>query len=188
MTTPASPGPGKEPRILGYLQPDEAPELHLTDPIPILELRLADQRKWCRAAAAWLAEGARAHRCPTGDLRLDGRCRRSPGGGVCLLLLPFSHPDWEGARRWRYDPDSGAFMEREEPVPAPEGRPPHRLEELAQPDPVLDQLARLEARFETELAELRAQGYPVQVDARTLLQAELAGQMLDLETGEPLQE
>lgn len=186
MTTPASPDPRKHPRILGYLQPDEAPELHLSEPIPILELRLADQRKWCRAAAAWLAEGVRASRCPTSDLRPDGSCRRSPQGGTCLLLLPFTHPDWEGARRWRYDPDRAAFLEREEAAPLPEGRPPHRLADLAQPDPVLDQLARLEARFEAELAELRAQGYPIQVEARALLQAELAGQMLDLETGEPL--
>lgn len=73
-------------------------------PVPVLDMPIADQRKWCAAAVCWMQEGAYpAGGCPTADLRADGRCRRSPAGGRCLLLLPFEHPDWRAARRFRYD-------------------------------------------------------------------------------------
>lgn len=175
------------PQIIGYVLPEEAAHLGVCAPIPILDLPLADERKWCRAAARWLETGdAPPAGCPTGDLRADGSCRRSPRRGPCLLLLPGDHPDWQAACRWRFDPELGGFVQREEPAAAP-AQPPLPLDALHPPsgeDPLLDELARWERQVAAELDELRAEGVAIAVDARTVIQAELAGHTVDLETGE----
>lgn len=179
--------PKNHPQIIGYVPPEEAAHLGVCSPIPILDLRLADERRWCRAAALWLETGESPPTgCPTGDLRSDGSCRRSPCHGRCLLLLSGDHEDWLPARRWRFDPGLGGFVERDELAPAPT-RAPLSLMALHPPsdeDAFLDELARWERLVAAELDELRAEGVAIAVDAHTVVQAELAGHTVNLETGE----
>lgn len=172
-------------KVIALVPPDDLAHLGVVAPVPVLDLPLADGRKWCVAALQWLA-GKRPCDCPTADLDLDGSCRRSPTGGGCLLLLPGDHPDWQAARRYRYDEERDVISLRQQPAPA-STHPPLTLAEFAPIQPpasVWAALARLEARVDAELDDLRQAGYPIAVDARTLVAAELGGRTLDLETGE----
>lgn len=162
------------PAIVGYVPPEQAARLGAATPIPILDIPLADERCWCKAALEHL-DGVESVPCPTRDLRHDGSCRRSPRSRPCLLLLADDHPDWQAARRYRYDPLRNAITLREEPSPA---------ETEPYPDPVLAQWRRLENDVAALLDELRAEGFPIAVDAAAVLGAELKGGTIDLETGE----
>lgn len=111
----------QNPKIVGYVPPEKLKELGVTTPVPILDVPVADQRKWCKDAQEWLDLA----RVP-GPCRLmaeEGVCRLSPAAGKCLLLLPFTHPDWQPAFRWRYDPEQGAMVDRDEPVHPPQRQP-----------------------------------------------------------------
>jgi len=172
--------------IVGYVPADKAARLGAVTPIPILEMPLADQRQWCQAALDWLDGKTPRHGCPTADLCADGSCRRSPRHGPCLLLLPGEHPDWQDARRYRFDPGCNAITPRERRAD-PSPRPPLGLDQLHPPlvrDRFLDAWRRQEQTIAAELDSLRDQGYPIAVDAAAVLAAELAGGTVDLETGE----
>jgi len=117
------------PKVIDLIPAEAVAHLGIATPVPVLAVKLADQRKWCVSAQAWLDGGRPAPGCPTRDLRDDGSCMRSPGGGKCLLLLPFSAPDWQPACRWRYDADLGALTDRTEPVIFPD-RLPLSLEQM----------------------------------------------------------
>jgi hypothetical protein len=174
-----------DPKVIGLVPPDDLAHLGVVAPVPVLDLPPADGRKWCVAALRWL-EGERPRGCPTADLDPDGSCRRSPTGGRCLLLLPGDHLDWQAARRYRYDEERDVICLREQPAPVC-SHPPLTLAEFAPAQPpasVWAALARLEARVAADLDDLRRAGYPIVVDARTLVAAELGGCTLDLETGE----
>jgi hypothetical protein len=178
--------PRHAPPIVGYVPADKAARLGAVTPIPILEMPLADQRQWCKAALDWLDGETPRHGCPTADLCTDGSCRRSPQHGRCLLLLPGNHPDWRDARRYRFDPGCNAITARTRRA-APCPRPPLGLAQLQPPlvtDRFLDEWRRRERTIAAELDDLRAQGYPIAVDAAAVLAAELAGGSMDLETGE----
>lgn len=120
--------PRHTPKVIDLLLPEQVEYLGLATPVPVLDLPLADGRKWCQAALAWL-EGTVPAGCPTGDLRVDGTCRRSPTHGACLLTLPGDHPDWTDACRYRYDPRRHVISPRPQPAPPPT-RPPLVLEEM----------------------------------------------------------
>jgi hypothetical protein len=174
------------PRIVGYVPADKAAQVGAVTPIPILEIKLADQRQWCKAALDWLDGETPRHGCPTADLCADGSCRRSPGKGRCLLLLPGDHPDWRPARGYRFDVAVNAITPRTHRA-APSTRTPLRLEQLNPPlvtDRLLDEWQRRQQRINAELDDLRSQGFPIAVDAAAVIGAELAGGSIDLETGE----
>ena len=59
-----------------------------------------------------------------------GQCQRSPKDGKCLLLLPFSHPDWQRALNEEFDRSQQVFRWRAEPLAAPAGRTPLTIEEV----------------------------------------------------------
>ena len=179
--------PIRSPKIVDLLPPEVGERLGVSRPIPVVELPMADQRKWCAVALRWLEDGERPwHGCPTASLRSDGSCRRSPGGGTCLLLLPGDHPDWLAARRYRLDGAQECIVDR--PALAPSApQTPLRLAELHPTrctDRILDEMARLRLRVAEDLAILVEAGYPIAVDAEMVVQAELRGYMLNLETGE----
>jgi hypothetical protein len=125
--------PQQMPKIIDLLPPEALSHLGVASPVPVLDLPLADGRKWCVAALRWLAGGAAPQACPTDDLKAEGICGRSPCGGRCLLLLPGDHPDWRAARRYRYDEARAVVCLREEPAPVAE-RAPLELAWLAASD------------------------------------------------------
>lgn len=115
--------------VVDLLMPEQvqaATGRSMSRPVPVLEMPLADQRKWCVAPLRWL-DGETPTCCPTGDLYPDGGCRRSPARRPCLLLLPGDHPDWVQARRWVYR-SNGIYL-RQDPAPI-NPRPPLTLSEL----------------------------------------------------------
>lgn len=174
------------PRIVGYVPADKAAQVGAATPIPILEIKLADQRQWCKAALDWLDGETPRHGCPTADLCADGSCRRSPTKGCCLLLLPGDHPDWRPARGYRFDATVNAITPRSRRA-TPSTRTPLRLEQLNPPlvtDPILNEWQRRQRRIDAELDDLRSQGFAIAVDAAAVIGAELAGGSIDLETGE----
>ncbi|MBX2998792.1 MAG: hypothetical protein KF893_09810 [Caldilineaceae bacterium] len=114
--------------VIDLLMPGQVKGLNNARPIPVLDLPLADGRKWCQATLEWL-DGVRICTCPTNDLLAEGICRRSPRGGKCLLLLPGDHPDWRPARRHRFDPQRQMIALRQTPAPPPP-QPPLALEEM----------------------------------------------------------
>ena len=117
------------PEVIDLIPAGAVAHLGIATPVPVLGVKLADQRKWCVNAQRWLDGEWISPVCPTKDLRADGSCMRSSGRGKCLLLLPFSAPDWKPACRWRYDWDQEAMMDRTEPVVFPD-RLPLSLEQL----------------------------------------------------------
>lgn len=120
------------PVVVDVIPPGVLADLGILTAVPVVNVyQPADQRKWCLAVQQWLEVGTMPRQgCPTNDLLNDGVCRRSPSGGRCLLLLPFTHLDWQPALRERYDPELGAFVWRDEPVPPPLHRQPLTLEEV----------------------------------------------------------
>jgi len=173
-------------KIIGLLFPEQAKLPGVVTPIPVLDLPVADQRKWCAAALRWLAHGERPrHGCPTASLRSDGSCKRSPSNGPCLLLLPGDHTDWLAARRYQLDESTDQIVDRPDLAP-PAPQTPLPLAELNPPlhaDRVLDELTRLRIHVAADLAMLAEAGYPIAVDAETVVQAEMQGYTVNLETG-----
>ncbi|MBX3054201.1 MAG: hypothetical protein KF753_22200 [Caldilineaceae bacterium] len=183
---PKRQSPFDAPRIVGYVPDDKAAHIGAATPIPILDIPLADQRQWCKAALDWLDGETPRHGCPTADMCADGSCRRSPSKGRCLLLLPGDHPDWKQARGYRFDVAVNAITPRNHRT-APSTRTPLRLEQMNPPlvtDPLLDEWQRRQQRINTELEKLRGQGFAIAVDAAAVIGAELRGGSIDLETGE----
>lgn len=87
------------PKVVDIIPPGALASIGILTAVPVVDVyRPADQRKWCKAVLDWMDdEVAPANGCPTDDLLADGACRRSPTCGKCLLLLPFTHPEWEPA-------------------------------------------------------------------------------------------
>lgn len=120
------------PVVVDVIPPGVLADQGILTALPVVEpYQPADQCKWCLAVHEWLADGcAPPAGCPTNDLLADGLCRRNSKGGRCLLLLPFSHVDWQPALRERYDVEQGAFLWRDEPAAPPLHRHPLTLEEV----------------------------------------------------------
>ena len=94
------------PKVVDIIPPGALASIGILTAVPVVDVyRPADQRKWCKAVLDWMDdEVAPANGCPTDDLLADGACRRSPTCGKCLLLLPFTHPEWEPAPYLRPEP------------------------------------------------------------------------------------
>lgn len=120
------------PKVIDVIPAGALAELGIEQSVPVIEVyRPADQRKWCVAVHEWLEqEQIPARGCPTQDLIEGGRCQRSPNDGKCLLLLPFSHPDWQRALNEEFDRSRQVFRWRVEPLAAPVGRTPLTIEEV----------------------------------------------------------
>lgn len=120
------------PKVVDIIPPGALASIGILTAVPVVDVyRPADQRKWCKAVLDWMDdEVAPANGCPTDDLLADGACRRSPTCGKCLLLLPFTHPEWEPALRHIYDPNLAAIRWRDRPKAPPVHRAPLTLEEV----------------------------------------------------------
>ena len=90
-------------KIVETIMPDQLPaQLDIVTPIPVLEVKWADERQWCPLVHDYLdgrIDGAPAQYTACADYR-DGHCGRNDAKSPCLFREPDTAEAWAKARSW----------------------------------------------------------------------------------------